>query len=51
MLRPVTLLQVDGYLFMHKECCYVAGVTPLVSWLKQDMVHDALLVDEHKVEA
>lgn len=29
---------------MHRECCYVAGVTPLVAWLKQDMVHETLLL-------
>ncbi len=34
--------QVDGLLFIHKECQYVIGTTPLATWLKPRMVPDIL---------
>lgn len=33
---------VDGLLFYHKKSLYTPGVTPLVNWLKPDMVSDVL---------
>lgn len=34
--------QVDGLLFIHKECRYITGRTPLALWLKPQMVTDIL---------
>lgn len=34
--------QVDGVLFIHKECRYIIGRSPLVIWLKPHMIPDLL---------
>lgn len=44
------LLQVDGYLFLHRECGYAAGVTPLAGWLKKEMVQDMLLQEDKNTD-
>lgn len=42
--RPITDdgSQLDGLLFYHKKCFYTPGVSPLVNWLKPEMVADVL---------
>jgi snurportin-1 len=34
--------QVDGLLFIHKECRYILGTSPLAAWLKPHMIPDIL---------
>ena len=33
-------IYVDGLLFYHNEVHYIGGVTPLVGWLKPDMINE-----------
>lgn len=42
MLAEKQHFQIDGLLFYHKQCHYVAGATPLVGWLKPDMLNQVL---------
>lgn len=37
----------DGILFYHKELHYHGGVTPLVGWLKPDMIHEQFDITPH----
>lgn len=45
ILSETPPFQVDGLLFVHKQCRYFLGRTPLASWLKPHMVKDILGVD------
>ena len=40
--------EVDGLLFIHKECRYILGRTPLATWLKPHMVKDILGLEVSK---
>ena len=42
LLAQVPLYEVDGLLFIHKQCRYIIGRTPLAVWLKPHMVPDIL---------
>ena len=33
-------IYVDGLLFYHNEVHYIGGVTPLVGWLKPEMINE-----------
>lgn len=37
--------EVDGLLFIHKQCRYILGRTPLAVWLKPHMIKDILGVE------
>lgn len=37
--------EVDGLLFVHKQCRYILGRHPLATWLKPHMIKDVLGVD------
>ena len=41
----LSLLQLDGLLFFHKQTHYTIGSTPLVTWLKPYMVPDILGIE------
>ena len=45
LLSETPSFQVDGLLFIHKQCRYILGRTPLASWLKPHMVKDILGVE------
>ncbi|RWS09191.1 Snurportin-1-like protein [Dinothrombium tinctorium] len=40
--------QIDGLLFFHKKSHYTPGVTPLVCWLKENMIKDVFYTNEDK---
>lgn len=42
VLAKTPSFQVDGLLFIHKECRYIIGRTPLAAWLKPHMIPDIL---------
>ena len=42
LLSKAPPFEVDGLLFIHKECRYILGRTPLAAWLKPHMVPDIL---------
>ena len=42
VLAEAPPFQVDGLLFIHKECRYIIGMSPLAAWLKPQMVPDIL---------
>lgn len=42
VLADTPPFQVDGVLFIHKQCRYIIGVSPLVLWLKPQMIPDLL---------
>ena len=41
-LTLLFIFQVDGLLFFHREALYISGVTPLILWLKTNMLSDML---------
>lgn len=42
VLADTPPFQVDGVLFIHKQCRYIIGMSPLALWLKPHMVPDLL---------
>ncbi len=42
LLGEVPPYEVDGLLFIHKQCRYIIGRTPLAVWLKPHMIPDIL---------
>ena len=42
LLSEAPPFEVDGLLFIHKQCRYITGITPLAAWLKPHMVPDIL---------
>lgn len=42
VLAETPPFQVDGLLFIHKECRYIIGRSPLAAWLKPHMIPDIL---------
>ena len=42
---------IDGFLFYHNAVHYYSGVTPLVGWLKPDMISEQFNITPHHVNA
>jgi hypothetical protein len=38
---------IDGFLFYHNSVHYCSGVTPLVGWLKPEMIAEQFQVEPH----
>lgn len=41
-------MAVDGVLFYHKDCPYLSGQTPIVTWLKPYMIPEKLQLPVHE---
>ena len=42
LLSETPPFEVDGLLFIHKQCRYITGLSPLAVWLKPHMIPDIL---------